>query len=57
MARGQLGTVSRLKAQNVASQVAKAANPSVGLRGEIGKRRFKEKGAACKGQLMGRAYT
>lgn len=37
MARGQLGTVSGLKAQTVASQVAKAANLAVWLRGEIGK--------------------
>lgn len=37
MAKGQLGTVRGLKAQNVAIQVAKAANLSVWLRGEIGK--------------------
>lgn len=51
MVRGQLGTVSGLKAQNVASQVAKAANLSVWLRGEIGKWRFKKKGLRKKEQL------
>lgn len=57
MVRGQLGTVSGLKAQNVASQVAKAANLSVWLRGEIGKWRFKKKGAAFERQLVGRTHA